>query len=607
MNGRSEELVRADCPGEGPAGLSRLPGLDRGSTLLTAAGALATAGLLRAARGYRPFPSIDDFAYVPMALARLDPHLYPRDFLLRETPLHVSLLPSLVAILQATTGLALGFWLITITLSLLTVLAMYRWMRALGLPGALLPVAAILACAGWLQGLGRGEYDGIFGDAFHFQWAALCALLWAYDGLLRARWTRAAALLVLGLLLHPVVGAHGAVAMTCGLTFAQGASGRARSWLVPVAVALCASLGLLVAFTLKSPTSEGISQLSYSAQAVFFRTPHEYEIDRTKIALLLLVVAAGIAGIARLTRVTFERPTAALLGLLTGHLLILAGHCVLYDGRMVALWSRWTVLPFQLSLSRTTPLLLALSSVAAVAALEKGFFNASREDRSLRGVAWLVPRGIQFAAAVCIAVVQVRWSWLAGTCCAVAAASAVTIRTQSGHRVLATGYLLMLVGGLVLFARAAPISAKVSSDQEQLLQWAGSQTSTDALFIVPPSFQEFRLFARRSVYVDFKTMTQGDFRMVSVWKQRLEQVAVPDRLAHEARGWEGVPEWDRTYAGRNTPSRIESLLRETGADYFVWDREGLRMPPFVNRDRVADPVLLIAFENARYQVYRLAR
>ena len=102
-------------------------------------------------------------------------------------------------------------------------------------------------------------------------------------------------------------------------------------------------------------------------------------------------------------------------------------------------------------------------------------------------------------------------------------------------------------------------------------------------------------------------MTPGDPRLVRLWRQRLEKVAAPDRLAREARGWGGTVEWDRTYAGRNTPERIESLLRETGADYFVWDRQGLRVPPFVNRDRAPDPALAIAFENARYEVYRLVR
>ena len=588
---------------KGPTAVS----YNRRTAWLTAAGALATAGLLRAARGYRSFPSGDDFAYLPMALARLDPHLFPRDVLLRETPLHMMLLTPLVALLQATTGLALGFWMITLALSLLTVLAMYRWLRALGLPGALLPLAGILACLGWLQGLGRGEFDGVFGDAFHFQWAALCALLWAYDALLRTRWMRAAALLVLTILFHPVVGAHGVIAMGCGLTFARAISGRARSWLIPAAVAVCAFLGILDSLPVRGPGSETASELPGAVQAILFRLPHEYELDRFKVGILLVMAAAGIAGIGRLTRVTFVGPTAALLGLLTGHLLILAGYCVLYDAGVAAMWSQWTVVPFQLSLSRTTPLLLALSSVAAVAGFEKGLFHSTREDRFLRGVAWLIPRGVQFVAVVCLAVVQVRWSWAAGACCAVAAVSVITIRRQAGHRVVAAGYVLMLVGGLLLFARAAPMSAEVSGDQGELLRWARSQTSMDALFIVPPSFLEFRFFARRSVYVDFKTMTQGDFRMVALWRQRLEQVAAPDRLAHEAHGWEGVPEWDRTYAGRNTPARIESLLRATGADYFVWDRRGLQMPPFVNRDRAAAPALVIAFDNARYQVYRLVR
>lgn len=606
MSGPPETLVRGERPGEGPAGSSRLSGPDRASSWLTAAGALAATGLLRAAHGYRSFPSGDDFAYVPMALSRLDPHLFPRDVLLRETPLHMVLLKPLVALLQATTGLALGFWLVTILLSLLTLLGMYRWMRALGLPGALLPVAGILACSGWLQGLGRGEFDGVFGDAFHFQWAALCALVWAYDGLLRARWWTAASLLFFSLLCHPVVGAHGVIAAVCGLASAWASSSRARRWLLPASTGICATLGVVASFVVSSPNGEAISQLPALARSIYFRT-HEYDIDRAKTVLLLFVVASGIAGIARLARKTLDGPTAALLGLLTGHMLILAGHCVLYDGGLVSRWSTWTALPFQLSLSRTTPLLLALSSVAAVAGLEKGFFYATREDRSLQGLTWLVPRAIQFAAAVCLAAIQVRWTAAAGACCGVAAASLITIRKQTAHQVVAAGYIFMLVGGLVLFAQTAPISARVSGDQDQLLQWARSQTSMDALFIVPPSFLEFRMFAKRSVYVDFKTVTPGDSRMVALWKVRLDEVAAPDRLACEARGWEGVPEWDRTYAGRNTPSRIESLLRETGADYFVWDRRGLQVPPFVHRDRPADPAVVIAFENARYHVYRLAR
>ncbi len=46
-------------------------------------------------------------------------------------------------------------------------------------------------------------------------------------------------------------------------------------------------------------------------------------------------------------------------------------------------------------------------------------------------------------------------------------------------------------------------------------------------------------------------------------------------------------EWDRTYAQRNTPQHIASLLRSTGGDYFVIDKDALRRPPFVNVKRQA--------------------
>ena len=572
---------------------------------LTAAGALAAAGLVRAARGYRPFPSIDDFAYVPMALAKLDPHLFSRDTLLRETPLHVPLLPSLLAVLEATTGLAPGFWLITIVLSLLTALAMYRWMRALGVAGALLPMALIVVCAGRVQGLGRAEFDGIFGDAFHFQWAALCALLWAYDGVLRARWVRALALLVLSVALHPAVGAHGVVAMTCGVAFARASRTRGCSWLIPITVAACALPAASSALFMRGGGTESITEFSEAAQAFLFRLPHEYEIDRWKLMLVLLLVAAGISGAARLAGRTVAMPIAAMLGLLVGHLLLLTAACVLYEARSMQHWSAWTTLPFQLSLSRTSSISMALAAVLGATAIEAGFLGA--HPRRARGFGGLASGTVLAAAVVCLAAVQVKWSWPVGLSCGVAAVSAVAIRERVGYRALGVAWVGLLIGGLVLFAGSGPLAARVGSDQEQLLRWARSKTPVDGLFIIPPGFQEFRIHAVRSVYVDFKTVTPADTQLLRLWRRRLEQVAAPDALAREARGWPGIAEWDRTYAGRNTPVRIESLLRETGADYFVWDRQGLLVPPFVHRERLPNPSLAIAFENARYTVYRLVR
>jgi hypothetical protein len=68
-----------------------------------------------------------------------------------------------------------------------------------------------------------------------------------------------------------------------------------------------------------------------------------------------------------------------------------------------------------------------------------------------------------------------------------------------------------------------------------------------------------------------------------------------------------VPQWDRTYANRNTPARIVSLLGETGADYLVWDRSGLDLPPYVPIERPGVPGLALTFQNARFEVYALAK
>jgi hypothetical protein len=49
-----------------------------------------------------------------------------------------------------------------------------------------------------------------------------------------------------------------------------------------------------------------------------------------------------------------------------------------------------------------------------------------------------------------------------------------------------------------------------------------------------------------------------------------------------------------------------TLLRQTGADYLVWDRTGLDVPPYVPIVRPPAPAATVVFENARFQVYGLA-
>src|SRR3954451_12567859 len=87
---------------------------------------LSVALVVRAARGYRPFPSIDDFAYVPLAWAANDPSVYPTDTILRQFILHAPLWRLLMAAFERTVGLATGFWLLTLLLTVFTVGGAFR-------------------------------------------------------------------------------------------------------------------------------------------------------------------------------------------------------------------------------------------------------------------------------------------------------------------------------------------------------------------------------------------------------------------------------------------------------------------------------------------------
>ncbi|HEX3247685.1 MAG TPA: hypothetical protein VHX16_19920, partial [Chloroflexota bacterium] len=174
---------------------------------------LAAAIAVRATRPYRPFPSIDDFAYLPLAWAWRDPALFPRDTLLRGFVHHTPAWDLIVAALDRAIGEPRGFWLLTILLTLAALATVLRLMRATGVSPLLLPLVTALAFCGSVIGFGRGAYDGALGDAFHVQWLSLCAVLWSYDGFVRGRTIVSGAWLGVAALCHPVVAAHGAIVL----------------------------------------------------------------------------------------------------------------------------------------------------------------------------------------------------------------------------------------------------------------------------------------------------------------------------------------------------------------------------------------------------------
>ncbi len=585
---------------DGPSGMLAGPGL-------AVAIAVGTGLLLRAAKGYRSFPSVDDFIYIPHSRACLDSDLFVRDTMVQELLGHVPLWPLLIRGLESSIGLSLGLWLLTIVLSVATTLGMLRLTRSLGGSGLLLPLAAVTVLGGGMRGLGRGTFEGAFGDAVHMQWFALSLLLFVYDAVIRQRYVTAGVLLGLTAICHPVVAAHGALAVACSAPFWE--KRRVRKLLQVAATAFLVSgpVSITIVVGMLGKSAADTSPQEVANLCYLFRLPHEYVIGRIALLLYLVYVALGLAGVSVLAERAEDRSQRSrcgtLAGLILGHLVILAAAVLLHGEMLGTVWNLSSLLPFQLHLTRTTPLLLVLSALAVTVAFEREVLPPRQDVRELRWgrlVFWCPVIGI----GLLLLLAGTDWSlWIVAL--VLLALLTIAARGNAGwHKSIVAIWCLAAVAALVWHGWTSTLDAPVARDELELYQWVQSDTPGDALFIVPPGMESFRHYGLRSVYVDFKFFATAVPALLPEWRRRLELVAAPDALALSAKGMPSVPEWDRTYANRNTPRRIAELLAETGADYLVWDRQGLEYPPYMPVDRPADPRVGICFENDRFSVYQ---
>ena len=564
--------------------------------------ALASALLLRASLGYRPFPSIDDYIYIPLAWASADPGLYGSDLLLQGQRLHSPVWPFLVSGLEASLGLATGLWLLTLLLSLATFGALWQLCRRLGGSGVFLPLTCVIALGAQVQGLGRGQYDGLFGNAFHMQWLALVLVLWAYEAWLRPRSLLAGTLLGLACIAHPVVALHGA-AVVAASALALGRAGFRPLALTGLATALVSapvSLPLAWDFLL-SPRGDLPSALLVE-QGYLFRTPQEFILIGGAVAIVVTIAALGLAATAALLERQPGPQPRAFLGLLLGQAAIAALAIAFHlgeEGQPQKLW------PYLLHLTRTTPLLLGLSAVALAAALEQEFLGTRQEqERSLR-LGWIVFWVLLLSGFLTLLLSQPDGRPGHFLLMLLGLITVLAARRLWLRPVLAALWGLAGLGALGFFVWQSELTSKPGAGEAALFAWAQAETEAEALFILPPGFEKFRFHARRSGFVDFKGFPASEPALIPEWRRRLELVARPDGRARQAKGWKGIAEWDRSYANFNTPARIAELLQETRADYFVWDAEGLLIPPFLPHTDSGDPRLETAFRNGRFLVYRL--
>ena len=571
--------------------------------LLSALLVTTTTLVIRANNGIRAFPSVDDFAYLPLARRFLNHGLFPDDVFITTSILHAPAWAVVIWVSEHTIGLALGFYVIVLLLSFFTVLAVWRLLRILGGSGVLLPAAAVLAFANRHPGLGRGFEDGAFGNGFHTQWLALCFMLWVYIAWLEAKPLRTGVLLGLCMAAHPVVGAHAVIVLAIATLVAM-AEVRTLLVILAAAAAIAAPVifPILVAL-LRSPVGPSWPASELIEKGYLFRTSHEFTLELTSSGAamtLVLLFVLGLVGSILLTQLRSVKCAPEAAGLLSGHA-FLAGTFVVFHGDLLPeAWRHVSILPYLFHLSRTTPVLVVLASVLSVAALEAMFETINPRTPFLSSLRITFLVGLGFLLAV-----YVQWTFFLLALLVVSGLLIFFRRVDRATVFMAGTLIVLAVLQLGALRDQAGKELTVVPADQQLYDWVAANTVLEDLFIVPPGFQEFRTYTNRGAFVDFKVFPASTPFLVPEWRRRMELVSAPDEIALRDRGWPVVYQLGRTYAQANRPQRIARLLVQTDADYFVFDRRGEDIPPYLPLHTESDGRLELVFENPRYRVYRL--
>jgi hypothetical protein len=166
----------------------------------------------------------------------------------------------------------------------------------------------------------------------------------------------------------------------------------------------------------------------------------------------------------------------------------------------------------------------------------------------------------------------------------------------------------MFVGSLLVLAvlgiACQPREMPLTEAERELFHWCQASTNNDSVFIVPPKFFHFRIFAKRPVYCAFRPFFTN--KVAFEIKTRLIQTCNPDRETLE-NGWKALDQWERCYLRQNPPARVAHLLAETGASYWLQDRGSRTIPPFYPPVPTGKGTsLAVVFSNERFTVYSLS-
>ncbi len=161
---------------------------------------------------------------------------------------------------------------------------------------------------------------------------------------------------------------------------------------------------------------------------------------------------------------------------------------------------------------------------------------------------------------------------------------------------LATAALLVQVSiSCYRWLGVSNITAR-EADYLALCDWARdrSHTPVDAVFLVPPDEQAFRLRAQRAIVVNFKGVPPLASEMAE-WRDRLRSVLAIEDLRTLPRGLDSAPSAMSVRYDSLPPDYLVKIARRYSARYVVLSRD-TRTPPSQH----------LVFENDSYRLYDLS-
>lgn len=527
------------------------------------------------------YGAADHVLTVPFLKQWIDPSLYPTDYVVQEKAhLYTVLWPALAALVRATNlqieMIFVAGYAASLFATFLVVGVLARELTGTTSAGLLAMFLAIFAKSTLA---GSVTIDNLFLTRS----VALPLALLAFVEIVRDRFVRAGALLGLAFVFHPLTGVYAAGIAAIGATLAA-MRGRAREVAIAAAifVPIVSPIFLWKAF---DPVSLPLVADPEWLALLRLRAP-QHIAAFTWSSLHYLAMAALVA-VTVASATSFEQRPARFLLVLTFGAVVMCGLAVPFA----------ELLPLspvvQLQLFRASVFIAFFAIVAYAGAL----VAAARLELGAPALATLWTMGF--------AVLYEAEGWpFALIALALVIAAMAAYRRVVGQAIAPETLALLLVAlvsGLALAASRANPPMRIRNGQPaawiDVQRWARARTAKDAVFIVPPGHDGFRIESERAIYGDWKDGTQAFFNATfgREWLTRMHRLGYRPEL--QVRGLTGMELLDDAYRELER-SELLAIARELEpSSVYAVDFAGSK-----RWSAAEEP----AYRNDEYVVYELA-